>query len=243
MRRFWPWDLSGADHGALLCEGGMILGKRRVVFFIDGWFMRKRVYSLKLFHYDGNNIRRYCLKHLKEGDYLYRIFYYDTKPLEMKGHNPITKKAVDFSKTEVAREQKSLFDSIRSTPNMALRLGETVWHGRAWTLRWEKLKRIINGEMQIHELQESDIQPTIVQKGVDMRIGLDVALIAIKNLADLMVIITGDADVVPALKLARKEGMQVLLDPLGRKVSSSLAEHVDFLSTKIDEYINEKSRP
>jgi uncharacterized LabA/DUF88 family protein len=30
-----------------------------------------------------------------------------------------------------------------------------------------------------------------------------------KRLADLLIIITGDADIVPALKLARREGMQV----------------------------------
>lgn len=210
--------------------------KRRVVFFIDGWFMRKRIYALRLFPYDGHNIRKYCLKHLRDGDYLYRIFYYDTKPLEMKGHNPITKKAVDFSKTKVANDQNALFDTIRSTPNMALRLGETVWQRRAWALKWEKLKQLINKKINIGDLQEDDVQPAIVQKGVDMRIGLDVALIAIKRLADLMIIITGDADVVPALKLARKEGMQVLLDPLDRKVNPSLSEHVDFLATKIREY-------
>jgi len=58
---------------------------------IDGWFMRKRVYQLKTFYYDGPNIRAYCLKFLRDTDSLYRIFYYDTEPLTLKGHNPITK--------------------------------------------------------------------------------------------------------------------------------------------------------
>ncbi len=53
-----------------------------------------------------------------------------------------------------------------------------------------------------------------------MKIGLDIALIAMKRLADLLIIITGDADIVPALKLARREGMQVGLDPLGRPIPS-----------------------
>ena len=29
----------------------------KVVFMIDGWFMRKRVYQLKTFFYNGLNIR------------------------------------------------------------------------------------------------------------------------------------------------------------------------------------------
>lgn len=65
---------------------------RKVVFMIDGWFMRKRIYRLKTFYYSGPEIRKYCLRHLKQNDYLYRIFYYDTEPLEKKGHNPISKK-------------------------------------------------------------------------------------------------------------------------------------------------------
>jgi len=74
------------------------------------------------------------------------------------------------------------------------------------------------------------------QKAVDMKIGLDIALIAMKRLADLLIIITGDADIVPALKLARREGMQVGLDPLGCPIQPELQEHVDFVTTKINAY-------
>lgn len=73
---------------------------RKVVFMIDGWFMRKRIYSLRAFHYSGPEIREYCVSHLGDDDYLYRIFYYDTEPLGRRGRNPISKKAVDFKKLE-----------------------------------------------------------------------------------------------------------------------------------------------
>jgi len=53
---------------------------RKVVFMIDGWFMKKRIFKLKPFYYDGPNIRNYCKSHLRPKDYLYRIFYYDTPP-------------------------------------------------------------------------------------------------------------------------------------------------------------------
>ena len=206
---------------------------RKVVFMIDGWFMRKKIFALKAFHYDGPNIRNYCRSHLRENDYLYRIFYYDTGPLEKTGHNPITKEMINFSKTPVAIAQRKLFESIKHTPNFALRLGSTVWRNKAWILNPDKLKTLLKKEISVDDITEYDVSPHIEQKAVDMKIGLDIALIAIKKLADLLIIITGDADIVPALKFARREGMQVGLDPLRNHIQPELSEHVDFIATKI----------
>ena len=200
---------------------------------IDGWFMRKRIYELKAFHYDGPSIRNYCKDHLRDNDYLYRIFYYDTEPLEKTGHNPITRKMIKFSQTPVAIAQRKLLESIKHTPNFALRLGSTVWRDRAWILKPDKLKELLNKKISVDDITEYDVSPHIQQKAVDMKIGLDIALIAIKKLADLLIIITGDADIVPALKFARREGMQVGLDPLRSNIQPALSEHVDFIDTKI----------
>ena len=205
----------------------------KVVFMIDGWFMRKRIYSLKSFRYDGQNIRRYCCNHLKKDDQLYRIFYYDTAPLDKKGHNPITKKPIDFSKTSVAEAQYALLESIKRTPNFALRLGKTVWKNNSWLLTPERFDALISKKITVDDLTEHDVRPLIEQKAVDMKMGLDIASIATKKLADTLIIITGDADIVPALKLARQEGMIVGLDPLWNPIQAELSEHVDFVATKI----------
>lgn len=205
----------------------------KIVFMIDGWFMRKRVYELKKFFYNGNNIRNYCMNFLKSEDSLYRIFYYDTKPLLEKGHNPVSKESINFSTTSVAIAQDKLLQSIKGTPHFALRLGKTVWRNKEWVLMYDKFKDLINKKMSIDDLEENDVKPLIVQKAVDMKIGLDIALIAIKKLADLLIIITGDADLVPALKLARREGMQVGLDALRCHIQPELAEHVDFITSYI----------
>jgi uncharacterized LabA/DUF88 family protein len=200
---------------------------------IDGWFMRKRIYQLKLFFYDGPNIRSYCQQYLSSTDSFYRIFYYDTEPLKEKGHNPVTRKFIDFSKTQVAQHQLQLLDSIKKTPNFALRLGKTIWRNNSWLLRPEKFKELLSRKISIDGLSENDVEPHIEQKAVDMKIGLDIASIAMKRLADTLILIAGDADLVPALKFARKEGMQVGLDALGCNVQPELREHVDFFSTKI----------
>ena len=206
---------------------------RRVVFMIDGWFMWKRISKLKAFFYSGPEIRKYCRSHLRADDSIYRIFYYDSAPLEDKGHNPITKKFIDFSKTPGAQRQRNLHDSIRRTPNFALRLGKTQWKGKGWVLEPKKFKALVNKKISIDDLTETDVFPHIVQKAVDMKIGLDIASIATKKLADLLIIVIGDADIVPALKLARREGMMVGLDPLWCYIRPELSEHVDFINTKL----------
>jgi len=198
---------------------------------IDGWFMRKTILDQNAFHYDGPGIRNYCCKHLKKSDYLYRIFYYDTEPLDKKGHRPITKTSIDFSKTPVAIAQRKLLESIKVTLNFALRLGKTIWRNSEWMLSQDKLRLLLENRITVNDLNDNDFKPLIEQKAVDMKLGLDITYIATKKLADLVVIITGDADIVPVLKFARREGMQVCLDPLRHPIRPELSEHVDFIGT------------
>ena len=47
-----------------------------------------------------------------------------------------------------------------------------------------------------------------------MRIGLDIASPTLKRHVDIIILVSGDADFVPAAKLARREGVQFVLDPL-----------------------------
>ncbi|MCU6424521.1 NYN domain-containing protein, partial [Klebsiella aerogenes] len=67
-------------------------------------------------------------------------------------------------------------------------------------------------------LQDWMIRLDLRQKGVDMRIGLDIASITLKRLASTIILVAGDADFVPAAKLARREGLQFILDPLWQSV-------------------------
>ena len=75
------------------------------------------------------------------------------------------------------------------------------------------------------------VLPPIEQKGVDMRIGLDIASLAYKKQVDQIVLISGDSDFVSAAKLARREGIDFILDPLGAPVKPDLFEHIDGLRT------------
>ena len=74
-----------------------------------------------------------------------------------------------------------------------------------------------------------DFVPDIEQKGVDLRIGLDIARLALREKVRVIVVVTGDSDLVPAFKFARREGVRVYLDTLGRTthVRRELKAHAD----------------
>ena len=100
---------------------------------------------------------------------------------------------------------------------------------RSWILKAEPQKRLLSGLIAVGDLADGDFAPALQQKGVDMRIGLDIASITLKRQADVIVLVSGDADFVPAAKLARREGVQFVLDPLWQNVSPDLLEHIDGL--------------
>ena len=205
----------------------------RVAIIIDGWFMRKRVCGTKAFPYSAENIYAYSKSLLEKDQTLFRIYYYDAEPLETRGHNPVSKKSINFAETWVARDQNRVLREIREYPNFALRLGVSYWNG-IWNFTERAFGRLINGELSLENVTEKDVVPGIRQKGVDMRIGLDIASLAYKKLVDKIIVITGDQDIVPALKLARKEGIIVGVDSLKNPASPLLREHTDFFCTKFE---------
>lgn len=205
---------------------------QKVAFFVDGNFMFHQVKNFRSFFLDGPNIKSYCERHLLDNEIIYRIFYYDAPPLERVGTDPLGK-TIDFSSTKAAKTMNSRLDSIRVTPYMALRLGKVTWQND-WTLSSRVIKDLIAGNRDIASIKSDDFIPDFHQKLVDMKIGLDIATTTYKKLADRIVVIAGDSDFVPAIKLARKEGLHVTIDPMGKKLSLDLIEHADVVETKLN---------
>lgn len=89
--------------------------------------------------------------------------------------------------------------------------------------------------LQVHAqwqaLQMNDVSLGLRQKGVDMRIAIDIASLALKRQAQTIVLVAGDSDFVPAAKLARREGMEFVLDPMWQSVNADLFEHIDDLQS------------
>ncbi len=64
-----------------------------------------------------------------------------------------------------------------------------------------------------------------------MKIGLDIASLAYKKQVDQIILIAGDSDFVSAAKLARREGIDFVLDALYNNVKPNLLEHIDGLNS------------
>ncbi|TAM39158.1 MAG: NYN domain-containing protein [Burkholderiaceae bacterium] len=159
---------------------------------------------------------------------LYRIFFYDCPPLDKKLQNPITKKGVDFSKSQEAIFRLALHNLLREKRKVALRLGH-LSGDTPWTIKPHAIQDLLKGKRKLEELVEHDVVPNVRQKGVDMRIGIDISSLAIKKQVDQIVLIAGDADFVPAAKLARREGVDFILDPMWQAIPAGLNEHIDGL--------------
>lgn len=159
---------------------------------------------------------------------LYRCFYYDAVPYDRKAHLPVSGHGIDYAKSPQAIFRRALFDALRRKRNFAIRLG-SVTRERSWVMNEEIQKDLIAGRISVGNLTDDHFYAGLRQKGVDMRIGLDIASLTLKKQVDTIILVAGDSDFVPAAKLARREGVQIILDPLWRSVAPDLFEHIDLL--------------
>ncbi len=179
----------------------------------------------------AKNLFTMCIKHLDDKNDLYRILFYDCPPLSKKAHNPVTGESIDFSKTDTFVFRTQLHRELVKLRKVALRKGRLSDSSRGWIIKPGPTKKILNGAIQPADISENDVEYDVTQKGVDMKIGLDIASLAFKRLVGRIVLVAGDADFVPAAKFARREGIDVVLDPMWQGISPDLQEHVDGLKS------------
>ena len=201
----------------------------RYAILIDGDFMKRRLAAkLKRFPKATDVLsevsrirRRMTTKDL--GHRLYRVFYYTADPLNERRKNPLSGRVTNFASTKQFRQNQSLIDALEQRDLIAVRRGELVFRG--WALTSEVNEQLIGGKGK--QIAATDLRPNIEQKGVDMRIGLDIASLAFKRIVSGAVLVAGDADMVPALKLARREGLSVYLDRMSMGGCKDLCIHSD----------------
>jgi len=190
------------------------MNQARIAILIDGGFFLKRLPRLvEARHCNSPGrivacIRRLCRNHIKTmtGDndsrwhrHVYRIFFYDAEPYEGKAHH-------------LLRQQRKV----------ALRLGKVV-REHDWAIRPELTKKLLKSrsllaaldalpeeskdasmELQLtpQQVDGGSVRLGLRQKGVDMRIGVDITSLALKRQVDTIILVAGDSDFVPAAKPA-----------------------------------------
>lgn len=167
----------------------------KTALLIDGGYVR--ACAKKAGHvYDNDFIEKFADKCIiAPPEYLFRIFYYDapqfrgTRNLPVSG-NPTTFQASDKWLNDLAKVQR-----------FAVRRGSLGFRG------WRPKNVPIAGGAP---MTDADFSPIFEQKGVDMRVGLDIATFSERRSVERIVLVSGDTDMVAAMKHARKAGIEVV---------------------------------
>lgn len=217
----------------------------RVAILVDGGFYRKRAKHLfgeKTPKDRATELEEYCKKHLTdkhEQTYLYRVFYYDCPPSEKNIYHPLLKRNINMKKSDLYDWMNNFLTILKSKRKFAIRLGRLSSNDVGYSLKPDIVKKLFSGAMTLADVKENDFKLDIKQKTMDMKLGTDIASIALKKQVDRIVLIAGDSDFVPASKLARREGIDFILDPMGQSINADLNEHIDGIRSKIKHFIKE----
>lgn len=209
----------------------------KTAILVDGGFYRKRAKFLWGDHdpkESADALITYCMRHLTERAQtheLYRLFYYDCPPIDKQMYHPLTGTTINMKCSRDSVWISAFQSELKRKRKVALRLGTLDVGSSVYTLQYDAVKKICAGTLTCDTLEMKHFQPTIKQKGVDMKLGIDIASLAYKKQVDQIVLIAGDSDFVPAAKLARREGIDVVLDTMGMMIDpdQALMEHIDGL--------------
>lgn len=184
----------------------------RIAILIDGGHLR--VLTKSAGHkYDPSYIEKIGLACPEKDETLLRILYYDCAPYVGSATLPVSGKKQEFKGSD------HWLRELATRNLFAVRRGELKFRG------YKPIKIPVASSA----LTDADFKPDFEQKGVDMRIGLDIATFSRTRSVDRIALITNDTDCLPAMKHARIAGLQVVLVTLpNSKPAPELLWHADF---------------
>ncbi|MFL0499927.1 NYN domain-containing protein [Staphylococcus arlettae] len=205
---------------------------KKVAIIVDGQFLLHRIRDAQSSTQYPNLEDQYnFLTNLinSNDEELFRIFYYQGSPNKQTVDKPISKEKINFSESQINKYSSNLITELSNKDFVAMRLGDTFFRG--WKLKNPVLEKIRKGIIKdTSKLTDDDFTPDFQQKGVDIKIGLDVAWLSNNNILDRIYMVTGDADFIPALKQARRDGIQIKLVKIDtKKINNDLLKHSDFI--------------
>lgn len=185
---------------------------KKITVLIDGGHLRSYLKKAGK-PIDANYIEKIGLACALANEETVRILYYDCALFNGTTRLPVSRAVQTHNQTTPYLHdlaQKDLF---------AVRRGVLKFRGYV----------IKKGHAPSSPPVDADFIPKFQQKGVDMRIGLDMATIAANRSVDLIALMTNDTDCAPAMKLVRRAGIQVaLLCVPNCRPAQELLAHADF---------------
>lgn len=196
---------------------------KKAVVLIDGGYLR--VIATKAGKtYDPTFIERFAHKCKTTDEDIFRVLYYDCAPYQGTQTLPVSGAPFTFAGSDLWLKdlaKRNLF---------AVRRG--VLKFRGYKPRATPIASAAVGSAPgtpAPALTDADFYADFEQKGVDMRIGLDIAAYSANRSVDRIVLVSNDTDCVPAMKYGRKAGLQVVIVQLPQGfVAPELLMHADF---------------
>ena len=184
----------------------------KAAVFIDGGHLRVLVRQAG-YRYDPDYIEAVAHACVAGDETLLRILYYDCAPYQGNPKLPVSGRPTRFQGSD------EWLRDLAAKSQFAVRLGTLKFRGF-------EPKRV---PIASAALSDEDFKPRFEQKGVDMRLGLDIAAYAADRSVDRVILVTGDTDCLPVMKRARTAGLQVVLVQFPRqRVARELLWHSDF---------------
>lgn len=221
------------DDRPLKGEDKLSFAQREVItaILVDGRYYRSRAKALfgeKGPSQRSRELMEYCWRHVRDSRAsLHRIYYYDCPPSQKVVYHPFKDEHVNLRKSDYYLWMTEFLKELTKKRKVALRRGEELRSHNGFTLKTSALKKLCAGIISIDDLTDHDFSLDITQKGLEMRIGLDVASLAEQGIVNQIIMISGESDFVPAAKYARRAGIDFVLDPMWEEVNDTLGEHID----------------
>jgi uncharacterized LabA/DUF88 family protein len=186
---------------------------KKVIILIDGGFLRVKVNKAGK-KYDPEFISKFAQKCITVDEEIFRVLYYDCAPYAGTVRLPVSGNSYAFTGSDKWLEELAQQDLF------AVRRGVLKFRG------YKPKQTPVN---PAGPLTDADFVADFEQKGVDMRIGLDIAAYSTNRSIDRIILVSNDTDCVPAIKFGRKSGLQVIIAELPtNKVAPELVMHSDY---------------
>jgi uncharacterized LabA/DUF88 family protein len=188
----------------------------KICVMLDGGFVRACRKQSKKAPKDPQYIEKIA-KSCKDGDeVIHRIMFYDSGGFTGTAKLPVSGQVQQFTAHDRWLDELSYKDLF------SVRLG--VLKFRGFVLNPKRIPYTLG-----QPLTDADFYPDFEQKGVDMRIGIDIANLSSNKSVELIALATNDTDCIPAMKYARRSGLQIaLVGFTGFRPAPELLAHSDF---------------
>jgi uncharacterized LabA/DUF88 family protein len=186
---------------------------KKVAILLDGGHVRAKANQAGK-HYNPDFIAGFARKCAVSDEEIFRVLYYDCALYSGAVKLPVSGSPHIFTSSDRWLEELACKDLF------AVRRG---------VLKFRGFKPKRTPVKPSGPLTDADFNPDFEQKGVDMRIGLDIAAYSNNHAVERIILVTNDTDCVPAMKYGRKSGIQVVIVELPNgRAASELVMHADF---------------